>query len=647
MSFELFPQENANVLASFGATQRRDPGVFDNFFPSAGNAIMRGFAETGRAVSMLGAVGPMLQDTGKYGQRGTEAVDKYFKRHDDIWNRAVEYWTPKRSEVGVAGEVVGQLLGTIPLLVASPAALVAKTQMSTGEDLVRKGVDADKAGAVGAVQAAGLGLGVWLPVLGKTLAQRVVIGGAGFNAVQGAATRGVSGAILEGTKAADEFKAFDPTAVTLDVLLGLAFGGIAHLSPAQRAQGEAAWSKIAEWTGTFKPSDIDALVTLKQAEHMNVESAPGRMATAEDIAKHHAVMKQAVDDVLNDRPVNVEQMPQPKVEADPERIAYAKQMADELQAQASEAGLKLDEMRAEESPQTEQSAADRSLASMLDDTPRPLLQDVEYRGALEVMAEETGLAERGGYMIRDPVTNQVSGRTEAVANAEWWLGRPGYLDAKGRVVGRLSEAKVKEAVRKALAGEHLGKLEQQTIDYMLHYADEVLIRPDKYTAALDEQTRADVANALLAEELDVTPRNIADADMVARAIEIDEARVESAAIRYDGDDAGFIEEIRAILRENQSNSQAVSSRPETGAATQGEAARPGQTGEVDADPIRAAADQFVAERPDLTLTIGADQNGQPITISAAKYLEDARLDTELAAQDAGLFEVAASCMLRG
>ncbi|MCC7326540.1 MAG: hypothetical protein IT521_07025 [Burkholderiales bacterium] len=382
--------------------------------------------------------------------------------------------------------------------------------MSTGEDLVRKGVDADKAGAVGAVQAAGLGLGVWLPVLGKTLAQRVVIGGAGFNAVQGAATRGASGAILEGTKAADEFKAFDPTAVTLDVLLGLAFGGIAHLSPAQRAQGEAAWSKIAEWTGTFKPSDIDALVTLKQAEHLNVESAPGRMASAEDIAKHHAAMKQAVDDLLNDRPVNVEALTEgAKFLPDAERIAFGKTIADELNAQAK--GMVEADMLAQ-------------LARMEAEGKPGFIRSAEELLALKAATES-------------PVLHPDLERAIEISR------RPGFL--------RSAEEKL-------------------TLDAVLQgRAQDVIGLPDGMKAGTDAA--------------------------------------------------------------NESNSLKNStSSPDTAP-----------------DPIRAAADQFVAERPDLTLTIGADQDGKPITISASKYLEDARLDTELAAQDAGLFEVAASCMLRG
>lgn len=507
MSFELFPQETTNRLSTFRGTKTIEPGVFDNFFSSAGNAVMRGFAETGRAVSMLGAVGPMLQDTDKYGQRGsTEAVDKYFKRHDDIWNRAVEYWTPKRSEVGVAGEVVGQLLGTIPLLVASPAALVAKTQLSTGEDLVRKGVDANKAGAVGAVQAAGLGLGIWLPVLGTSLATRALVGGAAANVVQGVATRAASGEILEGTPAAGEFKAFDPTAITLDVLLGLAFGGLAHLSPAQRAQGEAVWKQIAEWTGTFKPSDIDAIAALKQAEHLNVESAPGRMVSAEDIAKHHAAMKQAIDDLLNDRPVNVEALTEgARFLPDADRLRFAKDMADELNAQAK-------------------------------------------------------------GMVEAEMLAQVA-RLEAE-------GKPGFIRSAEELL----------ALKRAA--------ESPVLHPDLERAIEIARRPGFLRTAEEKL--------------------VLDAVLQGRAADV----------------IGMPDAMRAT--------------PEGGNVRVTEP--PTQTGEQ-ADPIRTAADQFVAERPDLTLTIGADQDGNPITISAAKYLEDARLDTELASQDAGLFEIAAQCML--
>lgn len=511
MSLELFPQENANVLASFGRTQVREPGAFDNFAKGAGYAVMRGFAEAGRAVSMVGAVGPILQDTDKYGQRGsTEAVDKYFKRHDDIWNRAVEYWTPKPREVGVAGEVVGQLLGTLPLLIASPAALIAKTQLSTGEDLVRKGVDSTRAGAVGAVQAAGLGLGVWLPVLGTGLASRALVGGAAANVVQGVATRGASGAILAGTPAAKDFEAFDPAAVTLDVLLGLAFGGLAHLSPAQRAQGEAAWKKIHEWTRTLKPSEIDALATLKQAEHLNVESAPGRMASAEDIAKHHAAMKQAIDDLLNDRPVNVEALVQgAKFLPDPERLAFSAQAIDELNVQA-----------------------------------KAVVEADMMAQAARLSAEET----------------------------------PGFLRSAEELV----------ALQRAAEREPLNADLQRAVE---------ISRKPGFQRTAEEKL-------------------LLDAVMKGRAQDV----------------IGLPDAMREAPE--------IASKPGAKPEAAGE-------GAAEADPIRTAAEEFVAERPDMTLTLGRNADGSPITVKASEYLEQARADAELASREASLFEIAATCMLGG
>lgn len=505
MSFELFPQETANYLSTFGATQFRDPGAFEGFAKGVGMSVMRGFAEAGRAVSMVGSVGAVLQDTNDYGQRGTEAQDKYFKRHDEIFGRAVEYWTPKPREVGVAGDVVGQLLGTLPILIASPAALVAKTQLSTGESLVRQGIDVGKAQAVGAVQGAGLGLGVWLPIFGKTLAQRVIAGGIGANVVQGTATRAASAAILGGTSAADQFKTFDPVDITLDVLLGAAFGTIAHINPRMRAESAKVWDSIEAWGKRLQLSDVDALVTLKQAEHLNVESAPGRMATAEDISKHHAAMKQAIDDVLNDRPVNVDALVEgAKFLPDSERIAFSKAMVDELNAQAK--GIVEAEMMAQ---------------------------------VAKIDAEST----------------------------------PGFLRSAEELV----------SLRKAA--------EAPTLHPDLEKAIEIARKPG-FMRTAEEKV-------------------ILDAVMQGRAQDV------------------------------ISMPDAMTRTPEGGTVRMTEA----QPTEV--DPIRTAAEQFVADRPDVTLTIGRDQDGNPITVTAAKYLEDTRLDVELAAQDASLFEIAATCMLGG
>lgn len=333
MSLDLF-DETDNVLANLRPVKEPEPGMFDNFLAGTGKVAMQTFAKSGRAAGMALAPAAIGLDKAKayFNDTGpsTEIQDKFFKAHDDIFGRAVDYWTPKPNEVGAAGQVVGQLLGTLPQVFASPALTVAATQLSTGEDLVRKGVDAGTAQAVGGVQAAGLGLGIWVPILGQTLAQRVLLGGAGFNVAQGLATRAASAELLEGTPGAEDFKALDPTALTLDVLLGAAFGGIAHINPRMRAEGDAWQAKLKEWGAKLKPSEVDAMATLRQAQHLNADSLPGKPVDVEDVNAHVARMRQALDDLANDRPVQVEDLPAGRFEADPARQAEAEKMVSDL-----------------------------------------------------------------------------------------------------------------------------------------------------------------------------------------------------------------------------------------------------------------------------------------------------------------------------
>jgi hypothetical protein len=333
MTFELYPEESVTRVQRMPGVTRPEPGMFTNFFSGAGTYAMQGAAKVARAGSMALSTVAIAEDA-YYGT--TTAREKAFKFHDDVFKRAVDYWTPSPGEVGAAGEIAGQLLSVIPQVIISAPLAVATTQLSAAEDLVNKGVDAGKAQAVGAVQAAGLATGIWMPILGKTGFQRVVLGGAGFNVAQGAGTRAASGAILEGTPAAGDYKAFDSTALTLDVLLGAAFGGIAHLSPRQRAQGEAAWAKIEAWGKNVQPSDVDALATLRQAQHLNVDSSPVIPAGLPDIEAHTQRLRTAIDQLTQDMPVRVDDLPPAQGKVDAARMAEAERG---FQAMQEEVGI--------------------------------------------------------------------------------------------------------------------------------------------------------------------------------------------------------------------------------------------------------------------------------------------------------------------
>lgn len=340
MSLDLYLSDVGERLQQFGGTQQVEPSAFDGFLRGTGIYAMKGLAKTARAVDMAGAVFPMLQDAIS---GGTESQERYFREHDEVFGSAVEYWSPKPLEVGVAAEIAGTLVGQLPLIVASPHLAVGAQVMDTAEELAAKGVAPGKAVAAGVVQGAGLATGIWMPILGQSLLQRVVLGGAGFNALQGMGTRAATELILGDSKEAEAFRTFDWKAITLDLLLGAAFGGITHLSPTQRAQGAEVWKRISDWMESRTPSEVAALATLRVAQHRNEDSLPGKPTELTSIEEHSARVKQAVDQLVKDQRVEVTDLPPARVEPDPERFAQAAKLAEDLRIEgervAKEEGL--------------------------------------------------------------------------------------------------------------------------------------------------------------------------------------------------------------------------------------------------------------------------------------------------------------------
>lgn len=333
MSGDLYQDQALERISNLAPVQVPEAGAFDGFLRGSAMATMKGFAKTGRALDMAGAALPVAYDaiTG-----GTEAQDRYFKEHDEVFGSAVDAWTPKPNEVGAAGEIVGSLLSTLPVVIASPSLAVASAQLSGTEDLAKKGVSPTKAIAAGAVEGAALGTGIWMPILGNNLWQRMALGGAGFNMTQGVAARAAEGMILEGTPEAENFKAFDSTALTLDALMGMAFGAVTHVSPHARAQGKETWEKISAWAEKLNPSDVDSILVLRQAQHLNEDSLPGTPLGAKDINDHVQRVRTAIDDIVAGREVKVDDMPAGKFEPDAARFDEAQTRAGELSKSAEE-----------------------------------------------------------------------------------------------------------------------------------------------------------------------------------------------------------------------------------------------------------------------------------------------------------------------
>lgn len=302
MSFDFFPNEQGATLlnAARKPSMTPEPGVFDNFASGAGQYTMRSLAEAGRAVSMAGAVVPIALDAmvGDDNFSGKSLTDRYFETHDEVFNSAVDYWTPKPGEVGTAGQVAGQLAGGVMQAIVSPALLVGTTQLSAAEDLVRSGVDSTTAQVVGGIQGASMAVGLKLPYLGQTLATRV-LSGAGGNLVQGTAGALASSEVLKAEgydKQAEQYNPWDLRARALDVMLGAAFGGLAHIDAKGKLQEPP----------KLTPTDEAALLVANQARHLEDVTPQGRPATDADATMHADAMRRAIDQVLRGEQVTVD-----------------------------------------------------------------------------------------------------------------------------------------------------------------------------------------------------------------------------------------------------------------------------------------------------------------------------------------------------
>jgi hypothetical protein len=170
-----------------------------------------------------------------------------------------------------------------------------------------------------------------------------------------------------------------------------------------------------------------------------------------------------------------------------------------------------------------------------------LAKDEQLRSDLNAMKNETGWAEKGGRLMRNEETGEVTGRTKWIPNAEWWPGRPGGF----------SPDEVNRILDKATSGQKLGPKQRALVEYMADVADtrraNVAYRPEEedLTSIFGKHTEADAQESA----------------MVARAAEIDPDRVESLAKQHEDNDAEFLRGIKALLDENAAATRGSEARP--------------------------------------------------------------------------------------
>lgn len=300
------------------------PGFWEGIGPNVDQGVMRGgikLADT--ALTTMDALDtrPVMS-----GYRGTNrllppvAQGVAIRTPEEIqaqqeaqaaWRReSIDYWTPNANEVGTAGRVLGGLSEMVlPLMVAGghPAPLVGTTVVQSRKDLIEQGVDPDTATTVGLTEGLATAVGFKLPFLGKTLASKVATGAAG-NLALGTVSTAVDRTVLESAgyeQQAQQFDPFSAEARTVDLLSGLAFGGVAHLAA--------------------RPSVRDASLAANNAKHFQQDTAPGIPADTASSVIHQNAMESALRDLEEGVPVSA-----------PEAVADATYLKRPEQPQATE-----------------------------------------------------------------------------------------------------------------------------------------------------------------------------------------------------------------------------------------------------------------------------------------------------------------------
>lgn len=292
------------------------PGTFSGFLSAVGGGVMQGGSRTFTTLAL--AASPVVGARDDYlnsfrtpeSQQlarslgikpDTSAPDKsgqdwYFRNVvEDVGQGATEYWAPDPAQTGTAGRIAGGLAQiAIPLAVTggNPALLAGNEGLEAPAGLVKQGVGTGAAVAFGTVSAGATMLGFKIPAsFGTTLLQRVG-SGAGANLAVGTVTAAAQQAVLESSGNAELAKAYSPLnfeARAVDLLTGAAFGGIAHLQAGPKPTS----------------ADRDAILTVSNAKHLQVDTAPGLPRDEASSAAHQNALASAMRSVLRGDPVSV------------------------------------------------------------------------------------------------------------------------------------------------------------------------------------------------------------------------------------------------------------------------------------------------------------------------------------------------------
>lgn len=628
MSFEFFPEESDRIAAN--ATPLMPEDVEAPAFAGLGGELLRAPM---RAFSSMGAAGA-LAVSGALRTHGIDQADETLFGVVDRFRQARDFWTAEPGEVGTAGRILGGLTEFGTLLgvgAGNPALAIGTTELNTAADLAVDNVSPGVAVTAGAVEAAGTAVAFRVPFLGKTLAQRLVLG-AGANVAAGAATTGGVNLTLSGAGYDVQAERYDPWNVearAVDAFTGALFGGIAHY--AERAT----------------PQAREAAAVLNDHQHATTATAPGIPKTPEAIDAHVDAIRQAIGELGSDQPVTAAVDPA-LFKPDPYRTAVNEEVRTAAREEfGPEPRVEVDPPLPVDQPPPMlpdppvDAAPQFKLPPGLDDG---RLADPVFRNGLGALANEI---EKGGgvsYIYNE--RGDITGRSPSV-NPPWFQQL-----AKDE---RVSVAEVKAAVDAALEGRRLGAKQARVVSRMLGEVEdrEGVLGPqflNRTATEVDaEARRADMRleERAYLPEWDTETRDLMDIAAAARRMD---AEAVDAILESQADDAQIAQRLQEVIdRGRQSEGRAPqaegvgSARPAAGAPVGAEAGKAGDTARTDAAGALelSSAAQILRQSPDLMIAL---EDGT--TVRAADALAAAEADVRQAEELGAGVNALATCALQ-
>lgn len=520
---------------------------------------------------------------------------------------------PDPVEVGMAGQVIGELTAILPRTIAgaiaggpvgAAVAAGAPAGYSRTQTAIADKVDPGTATKLGVVEGLTTGVGAVLPaarIVGPVLGDAALAVGA--NVGLGIAHRGASAEILRanGYEAqAAQYEMLNKTALATDLVMGLAFFGV----------GRATYRRPT-------PDQIDAALTDRNAQHADIDTAPGLAVDPRSAVAHQDALAAAIASINRGEPVVLpdsihsaefirgSEAPAPKAPTREEALATARQELEptvrtELEGRAGGLLPNVADVR------TELASVQRTLDD-LDGTFRERAKQAQGDGMSRKKAESA---------VRQQIAQERQQLTERVKALEESLqGNRSAEMARGELAA-IARGETTERLQpriEARADEIMRGFERSPLAAGVARAREPMT-----PRQMNESAAREEIDTLVREHEATLPREPVAAP-APRASETVAHKVETAAPKSE------------------------TPRVETGAPRKDGGSQPARAEPPELQILREA----VARNPEAVVNTGYDADGKPTTARADEVLAEIEAEHQVGTREAQSFMAAVTCMLRG